>query len=146
MLASPLNIPSHLHLKARAALLSSQVCHDETRRAHRISPPTRVMCRGISVSAMERMYQIDQILAGRKAASRQELLERLQISWATLKRDLAYMKERLNAPIVFDRELGGYRFNHDHRQIGPQYELPGLWFSAEEIHALLTMQHLLSNL
>jgi predicted DNA-binding transcriptional regulator YafY len=37
-------------------------------------------------------------------------------------------------------------FNHDRKQIGPQYELPGLWFSAEEIHALLTMQHLLSNL
>ena len=146
MLASPLNIPSHLHLKARAALLSSQVCHDETRRAHRISPPSRVMCRGISVSVMERVYQIDQMLAGRKAVSRQELLERLEISWATLKRDLAYMKDRLNAPIVFDRELGGYRFNHDNKQIGPQYELPGLWFSAEEIHALLTMQHLLSNL
>jgi predicted DNA-binding transcriptional regulator YafY len=95
---------------------------------------------------MERMYQIDQMLAGRKAVSRQELLERLEISWATLKRDLAYMKDRLNAPIVFDRELGGYRFNHDNKQIGPQYELPGLWFSAEEIHALLTMQHLLSNL
>ena len=31
-------------------------------------------------------------------------------------------------------------------RLGPQYELPGLWFSAEEIHALLTMQHLLSNL
>jgi predicted DNA-binding transcriptional regulator YafY len=59
---------------------------------------------------MERMYQIDQMLAGRKAVSRQELLERLEISWATLKRDLAYMKDRLNAPIVFDRELGGYRF------------------------------------
>jgi predicted DNA-binding transcriptional regulator YafY len=98
------------------------------------------------MNPMERMYQIDQMLAGRKAVSRQELLERLEISWATLKRDLAYMKDRLNAPIVFDRELGGYRFNLDHKQIGPQYELPGLWFSAEEIHALLTMQHLLSNL
>ena len=31
-------------------------------------------------------------------------------------------------------------------RLGPQYELPGLWFSAEEIHALLTVQHLLSNL
>ena len=26
------------------------------------------------------------------------------------KRDLAYLKDRLNAPIVFDRDLGGYRF------------------------------------
>jgi predicted DNA-binding transcriptional regulator YafY len=56
------------------------------------------------------------------------------------------MKDRLHAPIVFDRELGGYRFEFTKKWIGPQYELPGLWFSAEEIHALLTMQHLLANL
>jgi predicted DNA-binding transcriptional regulator YafY len=98
------------------------------------------------MSGMERIYQIDQILSGRKFVPRLELQERLGVSWATLKRDLVYLKDRLHAPIIFDRELGGYRFDTDSKQVGPQYELPGLWFSAEEIHALLTMQHLLSNL
>ena len=98
------------------------------------------------MSAMERIYRIDQLLAGRKAVPRAELQEKLGVSWATLKRDLAYMKDRLHAPIVFDRDLGGYRFEKEGQRIGPQYELPGLWFSAEEIHALLTMQHLLANL
>jgi predicted DNA-binding transcriptional regulator YafY len=95
---------------------------------------------------MERIYQIDQLLADRKFVTLQELQDRLGVSWATLKRDLAYLKDRLNAPIIFDRDLGGYRFETDGKRVGPQYELPGLWFSAEEIHALLTMQHLLSNL
>lgn len=98
------------------------------------------------MSALERIFQIDQILAERRFVPRQELQERLGISWATLKRDLAYLKDRLNAPIIFDRDLGGYRFETDNPQAGPQYKLPGLWFSAEEIHALLTMQHLLSQL
>ncbi len=98
------------------------------------------------MSALERIYQIDQMLAGRTFVPRKELQDRLGISWATLKRDLNYLKDRLNAPIVFDRELGGYRFESASQRVGPQYELPGLWFSAEEIHALLTMQHLLSNL
>jgi predicted DNA-binding transcriptional regulator YafY len=98
------------------------------------------------MSGIERIYQIDQILAGRKFVPRKELQERLGVSWATLKRDLAYLKDRLNAPIIFDRDLGGYRFETESKRVGPQYELPGLWFSAEEIHALLTMQHLLSNL
>lgn len=89
------------------------------------------------MSAMERIYRIDQLLAGRKAVPRAELQEKLGVSWATLKRDLAYMKDRLHAPIVFDRDLGGYRFEKEGQRIGPQYELPGLWFSAEEIHALL---------
>lgn len=98
------------------------------------------------MSNVERLYLIDQLLAERRFVTRSELEERLGVSWATLKRDLAYMKDRLNAPIIFDRDLGGYRFESEHKTIGPQYELPGLWFSAEEIHALLTMQHLLSNL
>jgi predicted DNA-binding transcriptional regulator YafY len=100
------------------------------------------------MSGMERIYQIDQILANRNFVPRKELQERLGISWATLKRDLNYLKDRLHAPIIFDKELGGYRFEKpgEGKRIGPQYELPGLWFTAEEIHALLTMQHLLSNL
>jgi predicted DNA-binding transcriptional regulator YafY len=98
------------------------------------------------MSGMERLYQIDQMLSNRPFVPRAELQERLGVSWATLKRDLAYMKDRLNAPITYDRDLGGYRFEKTGQRIGPQYELPGLWFSAEEIHALLTMQHLLSNL
>ena len=57
--------------------------------------------------------------------------------------DLGYMRERLNAPIEYDRDANGYRFGKP--AAGPRYGLPGLWFSADEIHALLTMQHLLEN-
>ena len=96
------------------------------------------------MSVNERFYQIDQLLNDRRSVSFKELQERLEVSAATLKRDLAYMRDRLNAPIIYDKELGGYRF--EKQTIGTQYELPGLWFSAEEIHALLTMQHLLSSL
>jgi len=94
----------------------------------------------------DRIYQIHQLLENRRFVTREELLERLGVSWATLKRDISLLRDNFNAPIVFDRELGGYRFDTEEKRLGPQYELPGLWFSAEEIHALLTMQHLLSNL
>lgn len=96
------------------------------------------------MSVNERLYQIDQMLNDRRSVSFKELQDRLEVSAATLKRDLAYMRDRLNAPIIYDKELGGYRF--EKQAIGTQYELPGLWFSAEEIHALLTMQHLLASL
>ena len=98
------------------------------------------------MSITERIYRIDHILASRTSASRKVLEESPGVSWARLKRDLAYMKDRLNAPVIFDRELGGYRFEQNEKRAGPRYALPGLWFSAEEIHALLTMQHLLSRL
>ena len=94
------------------------------------------------MSNNERIYRIDQLLNDRRVVSFQELLDRLEVSPATLKRDLAYMRDRLNAPIVYDKELNGYRFETN----TDNYSLPGLWFSADEIYALLTMQHLLSNL
>jgi len=96
------------------------------------------------MSINERVYQIDNLLHERRSITFQELLSRLEVSPATLKRDLAYMRDRLNAPIIFDKDLSGYRL--DAQGVGAQYELPGLWFTAEEIYALLTMQHLLSNL
>ena len=65
------------------------------------------------MSAMERIYQIDQMLGNRAFVTRAELEERLGISWATLKRDIAYMRDRLHAPLIFDRNLGGYRFEKD---------------------------------
>jgi len=91
----------------------------------------------------ERFYKIDQLLQS-STRSFAELQKSLGISRAQLKRDLAYMRERLNAPIEYDRDANGYRFGKP--LAGPRYELPGLWFSAAELHALLTMQHLLENL
>jgi len=93
----------------------------------------------------ERFYRIDQLLNDKKIVPFSLLVEKLEVSRATIKRDLEYMRNRLNAPIVWDREEGGYRFAG--REGGAaQYELPGLWFSAQEVHALLTMQHLLMGL
>ncbi|MDD5250459.1 MAG: WYL domain-containing protein [Rhodocyclaceae bacterium] len=93
----------------------------------------------------ERFYKIDQLLGERRIVPFAVLAEKLGVSRATIKRDLEYLRNRLNAPIVWDREQGGYRFAVPERGAG-QYELPGLWFNASEIHALLTMQHLLVNL
>lgn len=98
------------------------------------------------MSQTERIYEIDRLLKSRSSMTSRSLREALEISSATLKRDLSYLRDRLNAPIIYDRNLGGYRFDREANSVGKAYELPGLWFSAEEIHALLTMQHLLANL
>ena len=94
---------------------------------------------------LERFYKIDQLLQAHGIVSFRDLIDELGISHATLKRDLEYMRSRLNAPIEWDRTERGYRFGHQSKH-GPRYELPGLWFNASEAHALLTMQHLLANI
>jgi predicted DNA-binding transcriptional regulator YafY len=91
----------------------------------------------------ERFYRIDQLLTDRRVASFAAMQAALEVSRATLKRDLQYLRDRLNAPIVYDRDAGGYRY--DGTGAGAKFELPGLWFNASEIYALLTMQNLLAE-
>jgi predicted DNA-binding transcriptional regulator YafY len=74
----------------------------------------------------------------------EDFMTSLEISRATFKRDLDYLRDRMNAPIVYDRSMGGYRF--DKPNAGDKIELPGLWFSEKEATALVLMQHLLANL
>jgi predicted DNA-binding transcriptional regulator YafY len=96
------------------------------------------------MNATERYYRINQLIADRGVVGVRDLRRALEVSPATLKRDLAFMRERLNAPIVFDRDAGGYRY--DQPGVGPRFQLPGLWFSADEILALLSMHQMLDSL
>jgi len=98
------------------------------------------------VAQTERLYRIAAYMKDGRCVARDALLQELEISSATLKRDIAHLRDRMNMPIVFSRERRGYRLDQEAHPIGKQYELPGLWLAADEIHALLTMQHLLANL
>ncbi|MCS6953023.1 MAG: WYL domain-containing protein [Bryobacterales bacterium] len=97
------------------------------------------------MSQIERIYKIDRLLRRRKPPSRQELLDALEVSPATLKRDLEFMRSRLNAPIEWDREARGYRYGNPSPD-APEYSLPGLWFTAAELSALLLMHEILEEL
>lgn len=92
----------------------------------------------------ERIHKIHQMLTNRKVVTTEQFLSELQISVSTLKRDLSFLKDRLNAPLTFDHEMRGYCFESA-SPVGPKYEVPGLWFNDSELHALMTMQKLLSD-
>ncbi len=94
----------------------------------------------------ERLYKIENLLRQHQTVSFAFLLKALEVSPATLKRDLDYLRTRLNAPIAWNRSAGGYRLVASPDPGGKVHALPGLWFSSSEIHALLTMQQLLTTL
>lgn len=95
----------------------------------------------------ERLYRINQLLESRRVVPFHVFEEELEVSPATLKRDLEYLRTRLNAPIVWDRDQRGYRFEVQKGSGGgPKFELPGLWFNESEAYALLAMQHLLGGI
>lgn len=92
----------------------------------------------------ERIYKIEMLIRSRECVSFASLIEALEVSPATLKRDLQYLRERMDAPIEYDAAENGYRFGEKWR--GQQHELPGVWFSEKELHALLTMHQMLASL
>jgi len=100
---------------------------------------------GARVERTERFYRIIRLLESRRSVPRDTFLLEFGISRATFKRDLEYLIDRLNAPIVYDRSLGGYRLDGAGPK-GARFELPGAWFSAPEAHALLTAHALLDRL
>ena len=90
----------------------------------------------------ERFYAISNMLHRRLPVTPEMLKEQFEVSQATVVRDIKYMRERLHMPIVWDYQDRRYRLEDD----GMQTELPGLWFNSAEAVALLSMEHLLSQL
>jgi len=96
------------------------------------------------MSNTERVYKIEQLLRARGHVSMRELIDELEVSRATLKRDLDYLRDRLGAPIEYDALVNGYRFAGNSRE--QRHELPGLWFDERELYSLLMAHQLLSEI
>lgn len=97
------------------------------------------------MSRSERFYKIKRLLHGVGAVPTATLLRELEISRATLHRDLDYLHERMDTPIVYDVARRGYRLG-DPTSGTARHELLGLWFSSREVHAFLAFHHSLENL
>jgi predicted DNA-binding transcriptional regulator YafY len=93
----------------------------------------------------ERFYKIDRLLRQQSFVPIGQFLDELEVSRATFKRDIEYMRSRLHAPITWDRERNGYCFEKQPQEAS-RYELPGIWFNASEVYALLAMEQLLEQM
>jgi len=92
-----------------------------------------------------RLYRIEALIRARGHVNFQTLLDELDVSPATLKRDLEFLRSRMGAPIEYDRIARAYCFGTA-GDIGTRQELPGLWFNESELYSLLTAQQLLAGL
>lgn len=93
---------------------------------------------------LDRIYRLHRVLNNRRTPiSRIDLQSSLDCSRSTLTRVLRDCRDNLGFPIEYDQDRQGYYLD---RKQGDAYELPGLWFSAAEIYALLTSHQLLTKL
>jgi proteasome accessory factor C len=91
----------------------------------------------------DRIYQLHHILSGRRTpVLLEEITSRLECSRATAYRLIEMLRDYLGAPI--ERDSTGYRYIPTPDRA--MYELPGLWFTARELYALVTLQKLLTGL
>ncbi|KAB7624016.1 helix-turn-helix transcriptional regulator [Alkalilimnicola sp. S0819] len=93
------------------------------------------------------MHTFDQVCAldrllrqSRRPVSRQRIEEELECSRATTVRVIGKMRDYLRAPIEYDRDQNGYYYSDE------AFELPGFWFRADELAALLVMLDALDTL
>lgn len=89
----------------------------------------------------ERIFHLHRLLKARHPPSLARLMEELNASRATIKRDLDYMRLFMGAPITYARTANGYHYD----PTAPEFELPGLWFNHTELHALLACEQLLES-
>jgi proteasome accessory factor C len=95
------------------------------------------------MSKVERLYHLHNILNQRRTPiSRQDLMERLECSQATLYRLVAELRDFLGAPLEQNPDTRGFYYD---RSYDVPFELPGIWISPEELQALLTARQVLGN-
>lgn len=95
----------------------------------------------------ERFYKITNLLrnANGRTVSRERILEELQgcVSARTLRRDIRYLRDFLEAPILTRTgAVSGYAWDTEK----PTFELPGFWLQPEEIWALTACLRILDSL
>lgn len=89
------------------------------------------------------IYELHQLLSNRRTpVMLPDILDRLEISKSTFQRVRGFMVDYLGAPIESRRGIG-YYYNQENAE---SYELPGLWFSPQELIALSLMEQLLESL
>ena len=95
------------------------------------------------MSKVERLYHLHNILNQRRTPiSRQDLMERLECSQATLYRLVGELRDFLGAPLEQDPDTRGFYYDRSYDQ---PFDLPGIWISPGELQALLTARQVLSN-
>jgi len=90
---------------------------------------------------LERAHRLHKLLRERRTpVSLSYLCEVLECEVRTVTRLISDMRLYLNAPIL-NKPRQGYFYAKNEN-----FELPGVWFSSEELHALLTIQQLTAKL
>jgi proteasome accessory factor B len=85
---------------------------------------------GMSRPALERIHRIHQLLQNKEYPNSTKLAKEFEVAKRTVKRDVEFMRDRMNLPISFDAQRNGYFYSE------PVGHFPELPMSEAEVFAL----------
>lgn len=101
------------------------------------------------MSQSERLGRIHTTLRENGFVRLEELQKTFEVSRTTIMRDFELIRDRLGAPLIYDRGTKSYRLMA-HREVngnwGNQFEFPGMWLTPEEAYAVLTLYNVLRRI
>ena len=93
----------------------------------------------------QRITRSNALLSRPQGATLAQLMEELEVSRATVNRDLQTLRDEMNAPIVWDRFERTYRIEPN-GNAGPTYMIPGLWLTPAQAYATLTLNNMVEKI
>lgn len=93
------------------------------------------------MNRLERIYHIHHLLLRGRPVPISTFEKRIEKSRSTIKRDIEYMRDYFQAPVIYDATSRGYRYDED----AGVFELPGFWLSQQELYALRILQEVSSS-
>lgn len=101
------------------------------------------------MSQSERLGRIHTALRENGFVRLEQLQKTFEVSRTTIMRDFELIRDRLGAPLIYDRGTKSYRLMA-HREfnsnLGTQFEFPGMWLTPEEAYAVLTLYNVLRRI
>lgn len=99
------------------------------------------------MSQSERLGRIHTALRENGFVRLEDLQKTFEVSRTTIMRDFELIRDRLGAPLVYNRATKAYRLMQHHQPLGAvSHEFPGMWLTPEEAYAVLTLYNVLRRI
>ena len=98
------------------------------------------------MSQIDRIYRMKQMLASGRVMTRQHYIDAFGTTLSTFKRDLALLRDQIEAPVVWDSKAAGYCLETAQASGETKAELPGMWFTDRELMSLISVEALLQQI
>jgi len=92
----------------------------------------------------QRLFLLHRLLSQRRRPVALRIIcDELECSESTARRLVHALRDEMGAPLEYDRAGNGWCYQ---QQAGERFQMPGLWFSPDELYALMVSWQLLSEL